>query len=76
MLKVCTYVFGFDILRQLPTTDFLLYLAGASVIIASLVAMKQDNLKARLAYSTVSQLSYITVGALLANSAGALGGCL
>ena len=76
VLKVCTYVFGFDVLRQLPTTEFLLYLAGASVIIASLVAMKQDNLKARLAYSTVSQLSYITVGALLANSAGALGGAM
>jgi multicomponent Na+:H+ antiporter subunit D len=76
VLKVCTYIFGLDMLRQLPTTDFLLYLAGASVIIASLVAMRQDNLKARLAYSTVSQLSYITAGALLANSAGALGGAM
>ena len=76
VLKVCIYIFGIDVLSQLPTTEFLLYLAGASVIIASLVAMKQDNLKARLAYSTVSQLSYITVGALLANSAGALGGAM
>ena len=76
VLKICTYVFGFDLLLELPTTDFLIYLAGASVIIASLVAMKQDNLKARLAYSTVSQLSYITLGALLANSAGALGGAM
>lgn len=76
VLKVCTYIFGFEILEELPTTDFLIYLAGASVIIASLVAMKQDNLKARLAYSTVSQLSYITVGALLANDAGALGGAM
>jgi multicomponent Na+:H+ antiporter subunit D len=76
VLKVSTYVFGFDMLSRLPTTEFLLYLAGASVLIASLVAMKQDNLKARLAYSTVSQLSYITVGALLANSAGALGGAM
>ena len=76
VLKVCTYIFGFDILRQLPTAEFLLYVAGASVIIASLVAMRQDNLKARLAYSTVSQLSYITVGALLGTSAGALGGAM
>ena len=76
VLKVSTFIFGFDLLGQLPTTEFLLYLAGASVIIASLVAMRQDNLKARLAYSTVSQLSYITVGALLANSAGALGGMM
>jgi multicomponent Na+:H+ antiporter subunit D len=76
VLKVCAYVFGFDILGSLPTTDFLLYLAGATVIIASLVAMRQDNLKARLAYSTVSQLSYITVGALLVSSSGALGGAM
>jgi multicomponent Na+:H+ antiporter subunit D len=76
VLKVCAYIFGFDLLRTLPTTDFLLYLAGATVIIASLVAMRKDNLKARLAYSTVSQLGYITVGALLASSAGALGGAM
>jgi multicomponent Na+:H+ antiporter subunit D len=76
VLKVCTYIFGFDMLAQLPITDFLLYLAGGSVIIASLVAMRQDNLKARLAYSTISQLSYITVGALLVSSSGALGGAL
>jgi len=76
VLKVSAYTFGFELLEVLPTTDFLLYLAGASVIIASLVAMRQDNLKARLAYSTVSQLSYITVGALLANDAGALGGAM
>ncbi|MBT8075619.1 MAG: monovalent cation/H+ antiporter subunit D family protein, partial [Gammaproteobacteria bacterium] len=76
VLKVCTYVFGLDFLKTLPTTDFLLYLAAASVILASLVAMKKDNLKARLAYSTVSQLGYITVGALLATSAGALGGAM
>ena len=76
VLKICTYIFGLDMLKSLPTADFLLYLAGATVIIASLVAMRQDNLKARLAYSTVSQLSYITVGALLASSAGALGGAM
>ena len=38
--------------------------------------MTKDNLKARLAYSTVSQLSYITLGVALANSLGALGGSL
>lgn len=76
VLKVCVYTFGLDLLATLPTTDMLLYLAGATVIIASLVAMRQDNLKARLAYSTVSQLGYITIGALLATGAGALGGAM
>ena len=76
VLKVCTYIFGLDLLKTLPSTDFLLYLASGSVILASLVAMRQDNLKARLAYSTVSQLGYITVGALLATGAGAMGGAM
>ena len=73
ILKVCVFIFGIDLLAVLPTTQFLLYLAGASVLLASLVAMRQDNLKARLAYSTVSQLGYVTMGALLATPAGVLG---
>lgn len=73
ILKVCTFIFGLDLLSVLPTTQFLLYLAGASILLASLVAMRQDNLKARLAYSTVSQLGYITMGALLATSSGVIG---
>lgn len=73
VLKVCVFIFGIDLLAVLPTTQFLLYLAGASVFLASIVAMRQDNLKARLAYSTVSQLGYITIGALLATSSGVIG---
>ena len=76
LLKVGTFIFGLDFLNTLPTTDALLYLAGASVIIASLIAMRQDNLKKRLAYSTVSQLSYITAGMLLATDAGITGGAM
>jgi len=76
VLKVCVYVFGLDLLNQIPTADIMLYLAGATVLLASLVAMRQDNLKARLAYSTVSQLGYITIGALLATSAGVIGGAM
>jgi len=73
ILKVCVLIFGLDLLSVLPSTQFLLYLAGASVLLASLVAMRQDNLKARLAYSTVSQLGYVTIGALLTTSSGVIG---
>jgi multicomponent Na+:H+ antiporter subunit D len=73
VLKVCVFIFGIDLLAILPTTQFLLYLAGASVLLASIIAMRQDNLKARLAYSTISQLGYITIGALLATSSGVIG---
>ncbi|EPJ43989.1 MAG: NADH dehydrogenase (quinone) [Osedax symbiont Rs1] len=73
ILKICVFIFGLDLLSVLPSSQFLLYLAGASVLIASLVAMRQDNLKLRLAYSTISQLGYITIGALLATPSGVIG---
>jgi multicomponent Na+:H+ antiporter subunit D len=76
ILKVCVFIFGLDLLPTLPTTQILLYLAGASVLLASIVAIRQDNLKLRLAYSTVSQLGYITIGALLASSSGVVGSAM
>jgi multicomponent Na+:H+ antiporter subunit D len=74
VLKVIVYIFGVDYLAQTGAGDIFLWIAAASVIIASAIAMTQDNLKARLAYSTVSQLSYVTLGALLANRLGIIGG--
>lgn len=73
VLKVCVFIFGVDLLQVLPTSQFLLYLAAGTVLFASLIAMRQDNLKARLAYSTVSQLGYVTIGALLASTSGIIG---
>lgn len=52
----------------------LLLLACFTVVYASIRALAQDGLKARLAYSTVSQVSYITVGLALASFAGITGG--
>ena len=62
--KVAVYVFGFEFMSEIAS-GWLVYVAGASVIIASLIALRQDSLKKRLAYSTVSQLSYITLGVAL-----------
>jgi multicomponent Na+:H+ antiporter subunit D len=76
VLKVSIYLFGLDVLAQNYTNQWLLYVAAATILIASLVAMRQDNLKLRLAYSTVSQLGYVVLGALLANAWGILGGSL
>ncbi len=74
VLKVVLYVFGTDYLTQTGASDIFVWIAAASILIASAIAMTQDNLKARLAYSTVSQLSYVTLGAMLANDLGILGG--
>jgi len=74
MLKVGIYIFGIDFLAQTNASEWLMWLAAYSIIAASVVAMFQDNLKKRLAYSTISQLSYITLGMALATSMGVLGG--
>jgi multicomponent Na+:H+ antiporter subunit D len=76
VLKVVIYVFGLELLQTTSASLWLAYVAAATIIIASLVAMSQDNLKLRLAYSTVSQLSYIVLGAMLATTAGVVGGAM
>lgn len=76
VMKVILYVFGADFLQETGLSVWLMYAAGATIVIASLIALAQDDLKARLAYSTVSQLSYVILGAALANGAGVLGGSM
>jgi multicomponent Na+:H+ antiporter subunit D len=76
VLKVVVYVFGLELIQATSAGLWLAYVAGATIIIASLVALSQDNLKLRLAYSTVSQLSYIVLGAMLATTAGVVGGAM
>jgi len=76
LIKVCLFIFGAETLQSLPITDYLLYLVAFGILAASLVAMRQDNLKARLAYSTVSQLGYISLGVLLATESGIIGSAL
>jgi multicomponent Na+:H+ antiporter subunit D len=76
VLKVVIYIFGLDLLTTTGASQWLAYVAAATIIIASLVAMTKDNLKARLAYSTVSQLSYVVLGAMLATATGVTGGAM
>ncbi len=61
VVKVVIYVFGFDFLSTLGTTSWLLYVSGFTILAASILAIRQDNLKRRLAYSTISQLSYVVM---------------
>lgn len=65
VIKVVVYVFGIDFLAGSSSASWLLYAAGFTIIMASIVALKQDNLKKRLAYSTISQLSYVIMAAAL-----------
>jgi len=74
VLKVVVYVFGIDLLTATQASVWLVYMAVFTLLTASLIAMTKDNLKERLAYSTISQLAYIVLGAALANKYGILGG--
>ena len=76
VLKIVVYIFGIDFLAETGAGDLYMWIAAGSILLASAIAMHQDNLKARLAYSTVSQLSYVTLGAMLATSMGVMGGAI
>ena len=67
-LRVFLFVFGPYAMRELGADQLALIAASVTILAGSLLALGQDNLKARLAFSTVSQLSYIILGAALLNS--------
>jgi multicomponent Na+:H+ antiporter subunit D len=73
VVKVVLHVFGVGVLRELGLGSALAYYASITIIAASVVALKQDNLKARLAYSTISQLSYVILGAALLSPSAVTG---
>ncbi|MEO1135235.1 MAG: proton-conducting transporter membrane subunit, partial [Pseudomonadota bacterium] len=74
VLKIAVYIFGVDFLSVSGVAEPFMWIAAISILLGSAIAMNKDNLKARLAYSTVSQLSYVTLGAMLATSWGVMGG--
>jgi len=74
--RVMLYVFGVDTMNALNLGIPTAYFVGFTVLMASILALSKDNLKARLAYSTVSQLSYIIMGVALLTPAGIQGGLI
>ncbi len=68
VVKVIVYIFGVDTLATAGiggAADWLVVVAGFTIVAASVVALNADNLKRRLAYSTVSQLAYVVMAAAL-----------
>ncbi|MFT5358785.1 MAG: multicomponent Na+:H+ antiporter subunit D [Polyangiales bacterium] len=76
ILKVVVYIFGLELLQRTGASEWLMAVAAFTIIAGSLIAFTQDNLKARLAYSTIAQLAYITLGAALATEDAVLGGAM
>lgn len=74
--RVMLYTFGTDTMHALNLGIPTAYFVGFTVLVASIIALSKDNLKARLAYSTVSQLSYIIMGVALLSDPGIQGGLI
>lgn len=73
VVKVVLYIFGSETLLNIGNSQWLVYVAGFTIIMASLIALRQDNLKRRLAYSTISQLSYVVIAAAILSPQSLMG---
>ena len=76
VVRVLLDIFGVDVLGTLSVGAMLPYFVSITIIVASLIALSQDNLKRRLAYSTVGQLSYIVLGVSMLAPAAVTGGIM
>ena len=74
IMRIVYDVYGIEVAQALGLTLPLAAAAGATIIYGSLRALAQDDLKSRLAFSTVSQVSYITLGVALVSPIAAIGG--
>ncbi len=74
--RVMLSTFGTSLLHNTNLGIWTAYIVSFTILAASVIALTKDDLKARLAYSTVSQLSYIVLGVALLDPAGVMGGII
>lgn len=76
LIRITYFVYGVLVVHRIGAPKYLIPLAIITVVMGSLLALHQQHLKKRLAYSTVSQLGYIILGLLMLNPNGLLGSLL
>ncbi|SKC88959.1 complex I subunit 5 family protein [Maledivibacter halophilus] len=76
LIRVSYYIFGSGVLYEIGGNYYISILVVLTILMGSLLALHQENLKKRLAYSTVSQLGYILLGIVLLNDQALVGGLL
>ena len=74
--KIIIYIFGVDWLFSLSTTQWLVWITSFTIIVASLIALRQTNLKRLLAYSTIGQLSYVVMASAILKPMAEIGAAL
>jgi multicomponent Na+:H+ antiporter subunit D len=76
IIRVVLYVFGLNLFSELNLWILVIVIASITIVLGSVRALAQDNLKRRLAYSSVGQVSYILLGIALMSPLGVLGGIM
>ena len=76
VIRIITGIFGTDLLQSINLGTILCYIASVTILAGSLIALSQNSLKRRLAFSTISQLSYVILGTALLSNKGMLGGMI
>lgn len=76
IVRVSYFIFGAEIIKETQDNIYLSVLIVITILLGSLLALNQENLKKRLAYSTISQLGYILLGIILLNENALIGGLL
>ncbi|MBF0377928.1 MAG: monovalent cation/H+ antiporter subunit D family protein [Desulfamplus sp.] len=76
VVRVFTGIVGTSVLADFNISAIVCVIASFTIIVASLIALSQDELKRRLAFSTIGQLSYIVLGVALLSKSGMTGGML
>jgi multicomponent Na+:H+ antiporter subunit D len=66
--------FGVNLMASLGLGNATAFFAATTIVVASIIALTKDDLKARLAYSTVSQLSYVVLGVSMLTPLAVTGG--
>lgn len=76
LIRMSYFIFGAEIIKELHVNIFLSILIVLSILMGSFLALHQENLKKRLAYSTISQLGYILLGIVILNEHAFVGALL
>lgn len=76
VIRLCYYCYGPELLKGTWAQTLCLSAAVATIVIGSAMAVREQHLKRRLAYSTMSNLSYVLFGALLLTPEGLQGGLM
>jgi multicomponent Na+:H+ antiporter subunit D len=76
VVRMLVFVFGAQVLRDIDAWQVIALFAATTLIVGSLLALRHDNLKRRLAYSTISHLSYIVLGVALLGPIALVGALL